>query len=719
MNSPTPSPWTFSGPAPSWAATSEVVTLVDGNAFCISDQAGDITPGAVQGLFFHDIRMLSRWELYLDGRRMEGLSFVPADPFSGDFVSRLTSKENERDSALVVKRSRQVSQGLRDEITISNFGSAPSDVTITMVVATDFADVFAVKGRRVGELANPVATAHSDQLTISDPAQNVGVVVRASNASPCHTMRYTNDTVTFTVTIPPKEQWSVCLEAIPILNGVEATPNSDATAENSSAMVLDYTHWRNSSASFRTNHPVLRKTLARTSSDLGSLRLADSRRPGLTAIAAGAPWYMTLFGRDSLLTSWMALLLDPQLAIGTTYALAELQGRVVDPTRDEEPGKIIHEIRHIVEPGNKHRTDDIYYGTADATPLFVMLIGELYRWGFADQVRALLPNVDRAMDWIENYGDRDGDGFVEYLSTSERGLKNHGWKDSFDGISFADGRIAEPATALVEVQAYVYAAYLARADIAHAEGEFDQADHYRSRAKELKHAFNERFWLPEKKYFAVALDHNKQQVDSLTSNIGHCLWTGILDEDKARYIADVLLSPDIFSGWGIRTLARNAIRYNPASYHNGSVWPHDTALAVTGLMRYGFVEHAHQIVRGLLDVADHRSGRLPELFCGFDRQEFSIPVSYPAACSPQAWAAAAPLLLVRAMLQFEPNVPAGVVSAASAIPDEIGEIAVEGIALGKSRVTVAATRGRVSVTGLPAAIRLKEVRNERSHPGWE
>jgi glycogen debranching enzyme len=273
----------------------------------------------------------------------------------------------------------------------------------------------------------------------------------------------------------------------------------------------------------------------------------------------------------------------------------------------------------------------------------VSLFAETSRWGFAPEtVSALLPHVDRALDWIREYGDKDGDGFVEYARLNDHGLINQGWKDSWDGINFADGTPAEPPIALCEVQAYVYSAYLGRSWIAYDAGDMDLAAEYRDRGTQLKKQFNQQFWLPDRGYYAIALDGAKRPVDACASNMGQCLLFGIVDEDKAPLVAERLMSPEMFSGWGVRTLGSDMGAYNPASYHNGSVWPHDNAIIAAGLLRYGFVEEAQRISSALFEAADYSDGRLPELFCGFSREQFDEPIPYPTACSPQAWAATTP-----------------------------------------------------------------------------
>jgi glycogen debranching enzyme len=415
---------------------------------------------------------------------------------------------------------------------------------------------------------------------------------------------------------------------------------------------------------------------------------------------------MALFGRDSLWASLMALPVDPSLALGTIQTLADRQGSVVDEMSEEEPGKILHEVRLDVSSGLALGGKSAYYGSVDATPLFVAVLGEVSRWGFAaDTIAALMPHVDRALDWIRNYGDKDGDGFVEYERLNDRGLINQGWKDSWDGINFADGRMAEPPIALCEVQAYVYAAYLARSWLAYEAGDLGLAAEYRDRAARLKKQFNEQFWLPEHGYYAIALDGRKRPVDACASNMGHCLINGIIDENKAPLVAERLMSPEMFSGWGVRTLASDMGAYNPASYHNGSVWPHDNAIIVAGLMRYGFVEEAQRISTALFDAAEYSEGRLPELFCGFSREHFDEPVPYPTACSPQAWAATTPIFLIKNLMGYNADVARGGFWLDPVLPDSYGDLHITNAPMANGRITIDISGSSARVEGLPEGIR--------------
>ncbi len=449
---------------------------------------------------------------------------------------------------------------------------------------------------------------------------------------------------------------------------------------------------------------MLAQVLRRTESDLGALLIHDTGGKRWY-VAAGAPWFMTLFGRDSLLTAWMALPLDVDLSIGTLRLLARAQGRREDPVTEEQPGRILHEVRR--GPASEDVLGgSVYYGSIDATPLFVMLLGECWRWG-ADQaiVRSLLPAADAALAWAEQYGDRDGDGFIEYRRATDLGLIHQGWKDSFDGINDASGRPAEPPIALCEVQGYQYAALLTRADLADAFGDAELAHRLRQRADTLRAKFLESFWLPEQGWYAIALDKDKRPVDALTSNVGHCLWTGIAADEHVALLIERLSGPEMDSGFGLRTLATTMGAYNPMSYHNGSVWPHDTAIAVAGLLRYrhlpGAVELGERLATGLLDAAELFGARLPELFCGFPRQQFSVPVPYPTSCSPQAWASAAPLLLVRSFLGLEPDVPGRRLTVRPRLPAAWGRIALTDLVLGSATVHVEARGRKATTQGLP------------------
>jgi glycogen debranching enzyme len=690
-------PWA-SGEAPQAMGACNPATLIEGSSFCISEPGGDILPDRQQGLFVRDTRVLSRWQLTVDGQEPQPLAVQHGEPYAATFLARMPPRAGKADSTLLVVRRRYVGDGMREDITVRNTAARTARCQLELAADADFADLFEVKGRAKPRAAASVHAADSALVITSGRRDRRQELVIDGDGEPV----VADGSLRWRLTIPGHGERTVSIEFVPVNDGVPMTLRYPRGKKIDRAIPAKRLRkWRRRGPQVRTADPGLAAVLDRSIEDLGSLRIFDPAHPRRLVVAAGAPWFMALFGRDSLLTAWMLLPWDAGLASGTLQTLAAWQGTEVDAASEEEPGRILHEVRFgpaatVALGGRK-----AYYGTADATPLFVMLLGELQRWGAkAATIASLLPHADRALAWIEDYGDADGDGFVEYCRKTSHGLANQGWKDSWDGINFADGTIAEPPIALAEVQGYVYAAYRARAELADAAGDQAGARRWRTKAKALKRAFNEQFWLPDRGWFAVGLDREKRPIDALTSNIGHCLWTGIVDSDKAASVARHLMSPDMFTGWGIRTLAQSMAAYNPMSYHNGSVWPHDNAICAAGLMRYGYVEHAQRVSQAILEAAEHFGHRLPELFCGFARQEFGAPVPYPTSCSPQAWAAAAPLLLVHTLLRFIPEMPAGRLWCAPVVPGRYLPMRVGGLSLARSHAAVDLWQGGWEITGL-------------------
>ncbi|HEV2371381.1 MAG TPA: glycogen debranching N-terminal domain-containing protein [Streptosporangiaceae bacterium] len=695
--------WTYnSGPQPAAAGT---VTLLEGITFCICGRAGDITPGAEQGLYFRDTRFLTRFQLDVDAMACEPLAVQSPAPYTATFVGRRPPRHGLADSTLMVVRRRYVGDGLREDITVRNLGREPSAVLVTLSVDTDFATLFEVKEGHVHRRDGVERESGPGRLRLGF---EFGLESRAVTVAATGDPVVTKGQLAWQPVVPSRQDWTVSVQVLPSVDGQEVpTSYQPGQPIEGARPVASLAAWRAQRPTVTTPDEPLNRLVAASAEDLGALRIFDPERPDRPVIAAGAPWFMTLFGRDSLLTSWMLLPLDAGLALGTLETLARHQGTRDDPRTEEQPGRILHEVRSGLGPAGGSGGLNIYYGSADATPLFVMLLGEMYRWGVAGpEIDALVPNADRALEWVASYGDRDGDGFVEYQRATDRGLVSQGWKDSFDAITFVSGQIAEPPIALAEVQGYVYAAYLARARIAAAKGETEKARHWADKAATLKRRFNEVFWLPDRGYYALALDGAKRPVDALASNMGHCLWTGIVDEDKAVAVGQHLMDHDMFTGFGVRTLAASMGAYNPMSYHNGSVWPHDTAICAAGLMRYGLVESAQRLATALFDAAQGLGGRLPELFCGFDRAEFSEPVPYPTACSPQAWAVASALFLLRILLRFDPDIPSHRVWCAPVVPDWYLPMRVERFHLAGARVSFDIKRDGWSLADLPAGTEL-------------
>ncbi|ASN20050.1 amylo-alpha-1,6-glucosidase [Arthrobacter sp. YN] len=681
---------------------SGTLTLVEGSSFCISMANGDIHPEIPHGVFFEDTRILSGWRLTVNGEPLEPLAAKAKEPYRGLFVGRVPRSDEYADSPLIVERLREVASGILEGITVRNYSSEATECAVALGVEADFADLFEVKEARIQRRWDESREAYGESLTIRAVWQGVrkGVVIEAPGAD------VAPESVTYRIIVPAHGEWSTTLRVMPAVDGTgPVVPFVHPDEGEMSPRDLRRQEWVSEIPVLHIGNQAVERTVHRSYDDLGALRIEDPAHPDRIVVAAGAPWFMALFGRDSLWASLMALPVDPSLALGTLQTLADRQGRVVDVTSEEEPGKILHEVRLGVSSGLALGGKSAYYGSVDATPLFVSVLGEVSRWGFASEtITSLLPHADRALDWIRDYGDRDGDGFVEYERLNDRGLINQGWKDSWDGVNFADGTLAEPPIALCEVQAYVYDAYMVRAWMAYDAGELDLAAECRERGARLKKQFNEQFWLPDRGYYAIALDGKKRPVDACASNMGHCLFFGIVDEDKAPLVVERLMSPEMFSGWGVRTLASDMGAYNPASYHNGSVWPHDNAILAAGLMRYGFVEQAQRISTALFEAAAYSEGRLPELFCGFSREHYDEPVPYPTACSPQAWAATTPIMLGKTLLRYDVHVARGGVWMDPVVPGSYGAVHIANAPVGGGRVTIDVSATTASIQGLPEGI---------------
>jgi glycogen debranching enzyme len=425
---------------------------------------------------------------------------------------------------------------------------------------------------------------------------------------------------------------------------------------------------------------------------VAALRFRPDNLPECSLPAAGLPWFMAMFGRDSLITSYQMLPFSSELAATTLHALAESQGEKEVELTEEEPGRILHELRFGEMTYFRERPQCPYYGASDTTPLFLVLLDEYERWT-ADTalVRRLESNARAALDWIDNFGDRDGDGYIEYERKTTLGMDNQCWKDSWNSILFADGTLAPTPRAVCEIQGYAYDAKVRCARLAREIWKDEAlAAKLEKEAAELRRRFNTDFWIPDRQFFALALDGHKRKVDSLTSNIGHLLWSGIVDEDKAIALRDHLMSPKMFSGWGIRTMAEGEAGYNPIEYHNGTVWPHDCSIIAAGLARYGFRKEASDIIAGLVEASIAFRYRLPEVFAGYTRTQTRYPVEYATACSPQAWAAGAPMLAIRTLLGLEPKGDVLTSAADPVLPGWFGMLSVEGIPgrWGKANVTV-------------------------------
>jgi glycogen debranching enzyme len=553
------------------------------------------------------------------------------------------------DSGLTVIRQREVADGFREELRVLNHESEPVDLQIRIDAASDFADLFEVKDalKKKGHYRARVADRH---LVLEYQRETYVRETWISSSSPC-TMDEKG--LSFSITVPQYGEWKTELDVVVSSGPGEGLVDGPTRIKGERQVRRDMERglekWLQKAPRLECDWEPLEHIYRRCLTDLAALRFSTLTMPNRSLPAAGLPWFMTIFGRDSIFTSLQALPFAPELAATTLLALAERQGTRIDDFRDEDPGRILHEMRFGELTAFEERPHSPYYGNADATPLYVVLLDEYERWtGDVKLVRDLEHAARAALNWIDEYADLQDNGYVSYQRRNEKtGLENQCWKDSWDSISYRNGDLPGFPRATCELQGYAYDAKMRGARLARLVWRDPAfADRLEKEAADLKRRFNRDFWVEDGEYFAVALDSDGRQVDSLTSNIGHLLWSGIVDKSKARAVARHLLGPRLFSGWGVRTMAEGEARYNPIGYHVGTVW---------GLRRSGFKEEAACVVAGIMEAAEVFHGRLPEAFGGYARKTTMYPVQYPTACSPQAWSTGAPMLLLRAGLGLEPQ----------------------------------------------------------------
>ena len=657
----------------------DTVSILDGNEFVVSDARGDIEESRTDtlGLFRDDTRFLSRWILTINGLRPKLLSTDHLAYYRVSFFLALATRTIYLDSQLSVQRQRSVGNGFHEELTLVNHDKKAVELTARLEAAADFADLFEIKDDDVNKKGQLYRRVEDGALTLG---YRRGSFLRKTTITSSSQAELSEEGLVYHITIPPHASWKTCLDVVAISNigrlgdgARKATCGHDAAGPRPD-LDASIKEWISAAPKLVSVGAPLERTYRRSLVDLAALRFQAGAIPGVLP-AAGLPWFMAIFGRDSLITSLQALPFVPELASTTLRALALLQAPVFDPFRDEEPGKIPHELRLGELSAFEERPHSPYYGSADSTMLFLILLDEYERWS-GD--RALIASLERearaAVDWIDGWGDRDGDGFVEYeRRNADTGLENQSWKDSWDSIAFADGTLAPAPRATCELQGYAYDAKIRTARLARLVWQDPAwADRLEREAEALKQHFNEAFWIPERGFFALALDGHKRKVDSLTSNIGHLLWSGIADRDKAESCVRHLMSDALFSGWGVRTMAVGEGSFNPLGYHVGTVWPHDTSIVAWGLWRYGYRKEAAKLAAGIFEAAELFHHRLPEAFAGYAREVTKYPVEYPTACSPQAWATGAPLLLLRILLGLDPYGDHLIVD--PALPEAFGEL---------------------------------------------
>jgi glycogen debranching enzyme len=675
----------------------KTLAVKEGDTFLYSDLEGNLDHGGSYGLglYARDTRFLSHFRMTVGGRDpvllssssergyMSHVDLTNPALYDGDVIVVPQQTLN-------IRRIRVINGRLFERVRVKNYNAFAVTLDVAFVLGADFADIFEVRGMLSPEHPASAAPVLEASRVVFGMTGRDGVrrETRVGFSTEPDDLHADGPLVhaTFRLTLGAYQTKLVGLTVEPLL-GSEEPPRVEFDAAVHD-LRRSYEEWERGSTQVVTDNELFNELLDRSLRDLRALSTWTETGH---IIAAGIPWYVTVFGRDSLITAHQLLTVNPRPARETLAFLARHQGTRIDDWRDEQPGKILHEIRRGELAGAGVVPHTPYYGSVDATPWFLILYAQHLRWtgdvAFAEE---LLPAAEAALRWIDEDGDLDGDGFVEYLCRSSGGIRNQGWKDSDDAIVHADGRMAEPPIALAEVQGYVYAAKERMADVYVALGREHDAHRLIAQAEELRRRFNEAFWMEDERYFATALDAEKRQVRTVTSNPGHGLYCHIVDEDKAVSLAKRLLAPDMFSGWGVRTMSKAAVAYNPMSYHNGSVWPHDNALIAAGFKRYGFVRSTNRVATALFDAAiqaDYK--RLPELFCGFTRRTPNRPVSYPIACSPQAWAAGSPFLMLQAMLGISARAHLNLLTVNKPhLPTWLNTVEVRNLAIGGSRISL-------------------------------
>ncbi len=636
-------------------------SLKHNDSFGVFNKYGDIIPfdKSVQGLFHEGTRYLSNLQLKFEGKKplylssdlKEGNELFSVDLTNPDIIDENNKLKLEKDLIHIMRKKILWDGVYYEQFIFYNYGLVPISFAFDLTFDANFDDIFEVRGTERLKKGKKLPLKYENgKITI----EYIGLdkVKRSTEIllepSP---FKIIQNEVFYNITLLPGEKHNISVTIIFASdNGKKSKNIGFLSAVKKYKRRLDYIN--NNSCEIFTSNEQFNHWINRSKADLITML---SETPFGPYPYAGIPWYSTPFGRDGIITAFECLWVAPEVAKGVLNYLAATQAKIIDPFKDAEPGKILHETRK----GEMAELNEIpfkqYYGTIDATPLFVVLAGAYYtRTSDIETIKQLWPNIEFALEWIEKYGDIDGDMFVEYLRKEKSGLFNQGWKDSHDSVSYADGTIAEPPIALCEVQGYIYDAWMKASVMAEALGFMEKAWKWTAHATEMKLKFSEKFWSDKKSTFYLAITNGKKPCDVIASNAGHCLFSGIATQDQAQKIAKNLLSKSMFTGWGIRTLDADEVRYNPMSYHNGSVWPHDNALIAYGFSRYGLKEEVNKIAAGLFDASLFiEDQRLPELFCGFKRRPGEAPTGYPVACSPQAWSVASVYMIIQSFLGME------------------------------------------------------------------
>ena len=671
-----------------------ILTINQGNTFMVTELSGEINSGTECGVFWKDTRFISHYKIYSNGAPWTTLSSAETSYYSARiYLSNqafLTESGEVDAGTLALTIDRSVEKGIDEQIEIANYGAAAVRFNLEIALRADFADLFEVRTGKFYRRGRIETIWNKDEDCLRMLYRNQDfhreVIYRPVNCKTC--AHYANGRLIFELLIEPGQTWSAQMRYDLLERDSDGKlPPSDPDASKKFARLQ--TVWNDEATKLTSSNEEIYRLFRQSVEDLGALRFYQSDSTlDIWVPAAGVPWYVTVFGRDSLIASMQSLMVNRKLALGSLTALSGLQSKSLDDWKDAEPGKIAHEMRYGELAHFNKIPHTPYYGTADATPLFLIALHETWKWtGDIELIKTYRPAAEACLKWIDEYGDLDGDGFQEYKTRSPVGYENMCWKDSPNSISYPDGRNVPQPKGVCELQGYVFDAWMRSAEMFEALGEADVATNLRQKATYLQVAFENAFWCDDLQFYALALDPDKQPVKTLASNAGHLLWSGICSAEHAGKVIDRLTQPEFWSGWGIRTLSSNSSTYNPNSYHNGSIWPHDNGLIALGCKRYGYPEQAAQIARDISRAASYFLGhRLPELYAGIQRTADSFPIQYVKANIPQAWAAGSAFHLLQSILGLQAHAPNGELWVDPQLPKWLPDVKLDSMRVGDSIV---------------------------------
>ncbi|WGV27418.1 amylo-alpha-1,6-glucosidase [Halotia branconii] len=674
---------------------SNLITINDGSSFLVTASDGSIDDNQAQGFFVCDTRLISYYEISLNRYPLVLLASSNITHHSAlyQFTNPQLPTVNGTlpSESLLITIRRDIVGGMHEDIDITNHHLEAVEFQLMLAIRADFADIFEVKAKNILTRGETVTTWKDGILSTEYRNGDFlrGIITESVCAT--STARYANGRLIFDVAIAPGESWHTCINFTAKANGDVLKPQQTCAVSHSTKAGKVRDEFLTNATKMRSSNAQIQEFYQQAIVDMGALRIeVNDNDQQFWMPAAGIPWFMAVFGRDSIITSLQTMAIYHDFARGTLVRLAQLQATQLDDWHDAQPGKMLHELRHDELTNIKQLPYNPYYGTVDTTILWIITLAQTYSWnadlGMLDECRTPL---EKALTWIDQYGDFDGDGFVEYLTRSSKGLRNQGWKDSGDAIVYPNGQLVEPPIALCELQGYMYDAWLKAAFIYDVWGEKEQAKKLRQKAEKLYQRFNEQFWIESENFYCLGLDNNKQQIQSIASNPGHLLWSGIVPPERANKVVERLFQQDMWCGWGVRTLSSQNSAYNPISYQRGSVWPHDNSIIAAGLKRYGYHQQVNQIAEGIFAAASYfQAGRMPELFAGIERQNNNFPVPYPDANIPQAWAAGSILLLISTILGLAADAPQKKLKVKPSLPDCLPDLELTNLSVGDATVAL-------------------------------